>query len=451
MTDQLFPLDEIIAGLTQAKKSSNSTVWEPGFSAGRQMVVAKLGPYLRCYPKPEKYVQRFYRKAYPLPIEDWELHESCVLFGGFCTVNTILQLRFQASYEFARLNMEFIPQLTALIKQSYQGLVLDILAGELRKLEDGQWIAIGLESTEKEVENVIQETLMVQDIQCRAICKLEPLFEELEEDHVFDHRFVHQAQYLEVMRKNFEFTVKKKEELLREEELLHEIKMEQKQMQLDQFSEEADFRSQHQEQNSDSLKRQLVEWGQQKEEQFVVERALRERELKHETAIKQLEVKADSDRLSEAQKVEHTSEQNRQKIGFTHTERINEKQLAFDLKEHEKSQLQWLEADADIQEQKIIQENHFKEKQLEKEIAEQEIRMVAKQKLDERMQIEQLKHDSRLLDLELEAKQEEQRKRFEVTKQSDEFLQREIELLVLEKQRAELEQQVEFIKEDYNN
>jgi len=330
-------------------------------------------------------------------------------------------------------------------------LVLDILAGELRKLEDGQWIAIGLESTEKEVENVIQETLMVQDIQCRAICKLEPLFEELEEDHVFDHRFVHQAQYLEVMRKNFEFTVKKKEELLREEELLHEIKMEQKQMQLDQFSEEADFRSQHQEQNSDSLKRQLVEWGQQKEEQFVVERALRERELKHETAIKQLEVKADSDRLSEAQKVEHTSEQNRQKIGFTHTERINEKQLAFDLKEHEKSQLQWLEADAEIQEQKIIQENHFKEKQLEKEIAEQEIRMVAKQKLDERMQIEQLKHDSRLLDLELEAKQGEQRKRFEVTKQSDEFLQREIELLVLEKQRAELEQQVEFIKEDYNN
>ncbi len=168
--------------------------------------------------------------------------------------------------------------------------------------------------------------------------------------------------------KIFEFTVKKKEELLREEELLHEIKMEQKQMQLDQFFEEADFRSQQQEQNSDSLKRQLVEWGQQKEAQFVVERALRERELKHETAIKQLEVKADSDRLSEAQEVEYTAEQKRQKIGFTHTERINEKQLAFDLQEHEKKQLRWMEADAEIQEQKINPRKSFKERQLEKRL-----------------------------------------------------------------------------------
>ena len=82
---------------------------------------------------------------------------------------------------------------------------------------------------------------------------------------------------------------------------------------------------------------------------------------------------------------------------------------------------------------------------------EQEFRMVAKQKLEEKLQVEQLKHDARLLELELEAKQIEQRKRFEVTQKSDEFLQREIELLVLEKQRAELEQQVEFIKEEDDN
>jgi hypothetical protein len=245
--------------------------------------------------------------------------------------------------------------------------------------------------------------------------------------------------------------VKKKEELLREDELLHEIKMEQKQMQLDQFSEEADYRSQHQEQNSDSMKRQLVEWGQQKEAQFVVERQLRERELEHEITIKQLEVKAKAERFYEEQLVEQASEEKMQTVGFTHTEKINAKQLTFDLKEHESKQLRWLEANAKIQEQKIQQENRFKEKQLEKEIMEQEFKMVAKQKLEEKLQIDQLKHNSRLLDLELEATQIEQRKRFEVTQRSDEFLHREIELLVLEKQRAELAQQVEFIKEEDDN
>jgi len=138
-------------------------------------------------------------------------------------------------------------------------------------------------------------------------------------------------------------------------------------------------------------------------------------------------------------------------VGFSHTEKINAKQLTFDLKEHEKKQLRWLETDAEIQEQKIQQENRFKEKQLEKEIIEQEFRMVASQKMEEKLQIEQLKHDARLLDLELESKQIEQRKRFEVTQKSDEFLHREIELLVLEKQRAELAQQVEFIKEEEDN
>ena len=451
MADQLFPLDDILAGLTKNKNVVDRTVWEPGFSGERQVVVAQFGPFVRCYPKPKKYVQRFFRRAFSLPIEDWELTEKYILFGGFCTVSVTLQLRFQATYEFARSNMEFIPELTTLIKQNYQGLVLDILAGELRELESGHWIADGLESTEREVENIIQETLMVQDIQCRTVCKLEPLFEELEEDGVFDHRFVHQTQYLEVMRKNFEFTVKKKEELLREDELLHEIKMEQKQMQLDQFSEEADYRSQHQEQNSDSMKRQLVEWGQQKEAQFVVERQLRERELEHDNTIKQLEVKAKADHLNEAQLLEQASEEKMQTVGFSHTEKINAKQLTFDLKEHEKKQLRWLETDAEIQEQKIQQENRLKEKQLEKEIIEQEFRMVASQKMEEKLQIEQLKHDARLLDLELESKQIEQRKRFEVTQKSDEFLHREIELLVLEKQRAELAQQVEFIKEEEDN
>ena len=451
MDDQLWPLDEILAGLKENKNIAGRTVWEPGFSGDRQIVIAQFGPFVRCYPKPKKYVQRFFRRVFPLPIEDWKLEEQYVLFGGFCTVSVALQLRFQPTHDFARSNMEFIPELITFIKQNYQGVVLDILAGELRELEKGHWIAGGLGNTEKEIENLIQEVLMVQGIQCRAVCKLEPVFEELEEEGAFDQRFVHQTQYLEVMRKNFEFTVKKKEELLREEELLHEIKMEQKQMQLDQFSEEADYRSQHQEQNSDSMKRQLVEWGQQKEAQFVVERELRERELEHDNTIKELETRAKIDHLKEAQLLEQASEDKMQTVGFSHTEKINEKQLAFDLKEHEKKQLRWLEADSEIQEQKIQQENHFKEKQLEKEIMEQEFRMVAKQKLEEKLQVELLKHDARLLELELEAKQIEQRKRFEVTQKSDEFLQREIELLVLEKQRAELEQQVEFIKEEDDN
>ena len=86
------------------------------------------------------------------------------------------------------------------------------------------------------------------------------------------------------------------------------------------------------------MKRQLVEWGQQKEAQFVVERELRERELEHDNTIKELETRAKIDHLKEAQLLEQASEDKMQTVGFSHTEKINEKQLAFDLKEHEKKQ-----------------------------------------------------------------------------------------------------------------
>ena len=84
------------------------------------------------------------------------------------------------------------------------------------------------------------------------------------------------------------------------------------------------------------------------------------------------------------------------------------------------------------------QEQRLKQLELEAELKEQEIHQLERQKIQEKMEAEKLEHQQRLHQMQLEAEIKELELRAESTKSKDEYLRREIEWLVLDKQRAEL-------------
>jgi hypothetical protein len=68
----------------------------------------------------------------------------------------------------------------------------------------------------------------------------------------------------------------------------------------------------------------------------------------------------------------------------------------------------------------------------------QERQQRERSKVQQKLQTDKIEYESRLKGMQLEAEIKEQQKRFEATEKSDEYLRREIELLILEKQRTEL-------------
>jgi len=65
-------------------------------------------------------------------------------------------------------------------------VIKDIVNAELSHLKDGLWVQTGLAEMEKQIENVINETLILKHIQCRAVCQLTPAFVELTDDEKLD-------------------------------------------------------------------------------------------------------------------------------------------------------------------------------------------------------------------------------------------------------------------------
>jgi hypothetical protein len=76
-------IDDWLSGRNPELEQVGQEVWDPGFEAERQVVLAKLGLYNRLFQRPEKFVRRFYHRFYPLTIEDWTLTFKTSLYGGF--------------------------------------------------------------------------------------------------------------------------------------------------------------------------------------------------------------------------------------------------------------------------------------------------------------------------------------------------------------------------------
>ena len=327
MRQSEFSLEEILAELQSNNSIADPDVWEPGFAGERQIVYSRLGPFVRCYAKPDKFIKRFYHRLYPLPIEDWQITARKQLFGGFCTIDATLDLRFQASHQFAIANMESLAEINPFIKHRFKELILDVLDRDLHNLELTDWVQTGLNDTEKQIETAINEALIVQKIQCRALCRLKPRFVELSDDLELDDRFIHKSIYIEVMRKNFECREYQKQESFRQEELLRQQQLEHKQKLLDQIDKEGGLLSIKQEKEANNLKRQLVEKERQKDEVHVIERRLHARELAHNNFLMEMEVEAETQNQEKKQALQQQAEKKILDSKLEHDTLIKEKEL----------------------------------------------------------------------------------------------------------------------------
>ncbi len=416
-------------------------IWEPGFEAGRRIVIAKLGPYYKIYKRPEKFVKHFYHQVYELPVFDWIVTHQVKLYGGFCQINATVDIRLQATLKYAKENVDRLDNINRYIQDNFKGLIFDLIDNELHSLDDGEWIKNGLRQIEKNLDMAINELMLLKNIQCRALSSLQPEFADPDDSSHVNAKFVHESVYLNVVQKNFEFKEKQQQELLRQQE-------EQEQLALQQYNLEQELERKRQAQESENQRLRLLEKEQQQNDQHLIEKRMHTESTRHVIQLRELaaeaELQAEEDQLQRKQKMEQKLLSQK----LAHENRVKEKQLLDEIKEAEKRELQWNKSKQRLHDEKLELEKQLKQKELEMELDVEEARQIEELKRQERLERERMQMENRLKDLQLDADVTEQKKRFDATNRSADYLRREIELLVLEKQRVELNVAIKKAKQE---
>ncbi|MGJ0492232.1 hypothetical protein [Methylobacter sp.] len=438
MNNDNTDLEKWLGGFGFDEETIGQESWDPGFEAERRIVHSRFGFYSKLFSRPEKFVKRFYHTVYPLTIADWALTANNKLYDGFCTITTRLDIRFQSSVKYATANWELLPDINRHIKAAYEGLVRDVIDRELLNLDDGAWIQSGLKDTEQKIAHAVNELLMVRDIQCRTFCTLKPAFEEFLDDAGLDGRFAQESVYLSVVKKNFEFREKQAQEKQRQEQELENQKLLHEQLQLQQLNREEELRRLKAIQDAENQQLLLKDEEKLQAERFIMEKRLHAEKIKHENALKEMAWRAEVEEQEKRQALHRETEQQNQINQLAHGARLKETALEAEIREFEKQQARWNEAKEKMHIESLKQQQRLQQMDLEAELMAQERQQRERSKVQQKLQTDKIEYESRLKGMQLEAEIKEQQKRFEATEKSDEYLRREIELLILEKQRAEL-------------
>jgi hypothetical protein len=412
--------------------------WDPGFDAERRVVLSKFGTYTRLYLRPQKFIRRFFHTVYPLPVEEWQLNMETVLYSGFCTLQTSLNIHFQATFNYAQRNMESLLDINHHITLSYEGLIRDIVDAELRSTKDGNWILTGLADLEKKIENIINETLLLKHIQCRTTCALKPFFEELTDDAMLDGKFAQETVYFNVLKKNFEFREKHNQELFRQSEELEVQRLQHKQTQLEKMQQEDEIQRQQLALQAENKRRLLEEQEKHLSDEYEIKARLHTQKLSHEKQLRELEQNTETQMLLNQQPKQHELELRLLSNKIQHDSRLKEQELDAEIKIFETQQTKWNLAKEQLQTDKIKQEERLKQNELAAEIREQEVYQREKQQIQERLEAEKIQHQAKLKEMQLDAERKELELLAEASKYKENYLHKEIEWLVLDKQRAEL-------------
>ncbi len=110
--------------------------------------------------------------------------------------------------------------------------------------------------------------------------------------------------------------------------------------------------------------------------------------------------------------------------------------------DHEESLLALFRRQEELRKARELQESE----RLKAEIAAAEERLSAQRQSEARRREQQIQHESRLNLMEIDTERKEKEKRFEAISEVDHYLKKEIELLVMEKQRMLLEQDIHNAK-----
>jgi hypothetical protein len=271
-----------------AEQPESAENWAAGFDPDRQLVYIKLGPFKIVYLRPQKFTRRFYHKLYPLKIEPWPYRKRLSLFNNFCTIDIVLDIRYQATLNYVQKNLELLPDFNQHIKQSYADYLDEIVDREMKDLGDGKWVQTGLAAIENKIAISISELLAMQLIQSQAACNLIVTFA--------DFPLVEPGQnnvYLNVLKKSFELTDQNNREISRQQRLLEKQKLLEKQQELEHLQQIAELEVQAQALEAEKTHRLLAEKQAQLIEQLAIEKRIFVEQLQHDTQLKEMQLESE--------------------------------------------------------------------------------------------------------------------------------------------------------------
>lgn len=332
MTNPDTELEEWLSGgdIFQAQYPGSEN-WIAGFDADRQAVVIKLGPYKRLFLRPQKFTKRFYHQLHPLKIESWSYSRQIKLFDDFCTIDMLLNLRFQATLPYVQRNSELLPAINQHIKHTYADLLDDIVNREMQNLGDGIWVQTGLSSMEKSISTSICELLAIQQIQSQAICSITVSFEEfpavqLGRDNV----------YLHVLKKTFEINDCKNREVSRQQRLLEQQELQERQRQLEHLQQLTELELQAQALEAEKNRRLLEEKEDQLARQLAIEKRIHAEQIRHEAQLKELLLDSELRTQEQQQAKQRLAEIQQLNEQLAHQSLIEDKKISAELIRQEK-------------------------------------------------------------------------------------------------------------------
>ncbi len=416
MNNSTTAIDNWLVSVNPEDGLTIDEVWESGFEVDRQVVYSKFGPYKKLFLRPEKFVPRFYHTLYPLPVEEWQCSEQVSLYDGFCSIDIVLDVHFQATFDYALSNMEILTELNEHIKQAYYGLTLDIVNRALLNLSDGAWIQDGLEAIEKKISLDVSEMLILQNIQSQVVCKLTPGFEEFP-----DVQFAKESVYLCVLKKSFEFNEQQRDELFKQQQEQEKQRVEHQRLQLQQINAAAELEREKQALQAENTKVLLQERALQQLEQFEIKRQMYEEKTRHNNCLQEITLAAELKQKQDKQSKLREQEKQNSLAQIAHQTKLKEQALEAKIAEYEREQASWRVAK---------NKDHAEE-------------------LDLKQRQKQLEFDT---DTGYKKRYEQQRvtlqeENYAARKKSDVYLKREIELLELEKQRLALQMTIKDYKD----
>lgn len=345
--------NELENWLTSNALTAADSSWEPGFDADRQLILIKIGPFSRLFLRPEKFVKRFYHQVYPLNIEDWQFDKQITLFDDFCQVTIELQIRFQATLNYVQKNSELLGTINDHIKQTYAGMLDEVIDTELQALTDASWVQTGLAEMEKKIASSINELLMVQAIQSQTLCHIAASFEEFP-----DVQWGRENVYLAVLKKTFEITEQKNKELFRQQQALEQEALAEKQQKLEQLKQAAEVERQIQAQLAENDRLLLEDKAAHLAKQLDIEKRIHAEQIKHEYELKEMALEAEL-RLQEKHKARQRLSESRDLVEqLAHQAEQDDKKTLAEIRRQELQQQRLREAK---------QKNHVQQSRQSKE------------------------------------------------------------------------------------
>lgn len=398
----------LIEGSVENDQALSSDVWEVVFDEGRQLVFSDFGPFQKLYLRPQKFIKRFYHTLYPLPVEDWQVCNQIQLYDEFCTIDTQLDIRFQATLEYAQRQMENLPEINEHIKNTYLKSVSDQISKHLLNLQNDEWVRSGLGDIEKAIAIAVSEMLMLENIEAQARCSIQATFIEFP-----DVQLGKEAVYLSVLKKSYEVSEEQRKERYRQELQIQEQQRAHQQKQLEQMQQDAELERQKQAQEAEHQRQLLLDQELLQQEQLVIKSRLHTDKIQHDNYLNDITLDVQLQAKMEQEKRTRNAAQKSQAEELSHQALLKDQKLHADIEVFEHEQASWLEA-----------KDKAYALELEKEQQQKKLKFAmeaAYKKQEEQLQLEM------------------QREIYNNTKNSDIYLRREIELLELDKKRLELQ------------